>query len=217
MLAFLENVLPSLGPFAPPTAAWGTLIAMLQCLMILTAGVNEVQNPTQYSKFADLSGRHQIPSRMGMLLLYAPSAVVATTMSFLQSSATKESLLWVSSLVALHFIKRVLESLFLHKYSGTMDFGTSIMIGTYYSLVSVLIIFTATTTHLNLTLQYLGVVVFLVGELGNLYHHYLLRQLRSNTNTTNTRKNDTKPKQKRYVAPKEVCFVSWRHRITCWK
>merc|ERR1711912_129355 len=38
-----------------------------------------------------------------------------------------------------HFLKRVLEVLFLHVYSGTVSAGVSSMIGTYYALGTYLI------------------------------------------------------------------------------
>ena len=201
-----ETFLPSLGPFTAPTTFWGTGVILLQCVVIATAGINEVHNPTQYSKFANQQTT-QLPSMYGMLLLYGPSAIVATLFTILSVSTDHDATCapTVASIcLALHFGKRVAESLFLHEYSGTMDLSTSIAIGTYYALSSFLIMGTAAPLDQVQKLpQRLGLVFFIIGELGNLYHHYLLRQLR--TNKQNSTKDD-KDKKKRYVPPQGGLF-----------
>ena len=210
------QLIPSLGPFAAPTGLWGTGLAILQVLLVATAGVNEVQNPTQYSKFANPQTA-TLPSKYGMLILYAPSAILAAvltataTMDVTTSSSSSSTTLTLASIcVALHFGKRVLEALFLHKYSGTMDLGTSIGIGSYYALASALIIGTATPMDLEQPpAQRIGLVVFFLGEIGNLYHHYLLRQLRSDKskNSSSSSSSSSSQKQsKRYIPPQGGLF-----------
>ena len=77
-----------------------------------------------------------------------------------------------------------------------MDLVTSVMIGTYYFLVTLLILYTAAPRE-GTDAQQWGIGLFLVGECGNFYHHYLLRQLRSNTNENRGPKKD----DKRYLPP----------------
>lgn len=192
--------IPSIGPFAAPSSIWGTGVALLQCLIIATAGFHEVQNPTEYSKFANQQTA-TLPSKYGMLILYAPSAILGC--GFILAAINSTTTLTLASIsVALHFGKRVLEALFLHKYSGTMDIVTPIGIGTYYVLVSALIITTAFPMALEeQPAQRLGLLVFFLGEFGNLYHHYLLRQLRTNMSTKKTKKSSS-----RYVPPKGGLF-----------
>lgn len=192
--------IPSIGPFFAPSGIGGTCLALLQCLLVATAGLNEVQNPTQYSKFADQKTA-KLPSKYGMLLLYAPSAIVASVWTI---TALGDSTLTLASIcVALHFGKRVLEALFLHKYSGTMDLGTSVGIGSYYALASALIIATASPMDLeHQSSQRIGLIAVFVGECGNLYHHYLLRQLRSDEPKSKSKSKSSN----RYIPPKGGLF-----------
>ena len=189
-----DQWLPSIGPFAAPSGLWGTGVALLQFIIVIAAGFNEVQNPTQYSKFADQQSA-TLPTKYGMSIIYSPSAVLGAMLSL--TTAQGGALTLASLCVALHFCKRVLEAVFLHKYSGTADLTTSVFIGAYYALVSALIIITAVPMDLEEEpSQRLGLVVFALGELGNLYHHYLLRQLRT-AKSHKASKND----KRRYVVP----------------
>lgn len=184
--------------FAPPSGPWMTAMAAIQCVLVVVNGLNEYTNPTPYSKFANNNTGNTntttIPSRQGMLLLYAPSVLAALAFGVYSDTAIKTRAIY---LVGLHFAKRVLESLFLHKYSGSMELGASLMIGTFYALVSSLVIATAQPWNAS-DVQLLGIAMFVVGEMGNLYHHYLLRLLRTESKD---KKNDNKRQNKRYVPP----------------
>ena len=219
-------------PFVLPNTTWQYVLAVLQVVLIATNGVNELSNPTPYSKFATINKqalKKEIPSKYGMLLIYVPSTIVAAflTMVMMYNGTSGSALTTTTAtatatatlatpLVFIHFFKRVLETLFVHNYSGSMDFNSAIMIGTFYSLVSLLIIGTAQPISFSsapATLavvhwsQQIGLQLFLVGECGNFYHHYLLRQLRSSSSNDN-KKNDTKSSShsKRYVAPTGALF-----------
>jgi hypothetical protein len=154
---------------------------------------------TPYSKFFDnkKSFTLLVSGRIGMLVIYVPamlfslyalhSASVASPFSFVATLASpleprREVL--VACLLFLHFLKRNLEVLFLHKYSKAMDIMTGAPIGLYYTLVCWII------THFQ---QFVpddynttdsltcGLAFFIVGQLGNFYHHYLLATLRPYT------------------------------------
>ena len=191
MMNAIENF-----PFVLPNTTWQYVVATLQLLMIATNATNEIHNPSPYSKFATINKQavqKAIPSKYGMLIAYVPATLIS-----LYKAKTETTVTLASSLVFLHFFKRVLETLFVHKYSGSMDCNTSIAIGTFYSLVSLLIIGTAQPTSQNwLQLQRLGLRLFAVGQIGNLYHHYLLRQLRAAMHD----KKDGDSKKRTYMAP----------------
>jgi hypothetical protein len=169
-----------------PTSTAGLAIAGVQCLNLL-AGLNEVASPTPYSKFSASSSPlaavgSDVPSKTGMLIIYAPpAATAAAALAFAPTVNGREVI--VASLLLVHFAKRVLETLFVHKYSGSMKAATATFIGVFYSLVSLLI----TTMQLAVPpALYAGaggelgaaLALFCIGQAGNLWHHWLLADMR---------------------------------------
>ncbi|GJN24581.1 hypothetical protein PR202_gb12331 [Eleusine coracana subsp. coracana] len=152
----------------------------------VSLGVSELRGENvPYSKFSRAASGHQrcLPSRVGMLLTYVP-ALVAVLASFAVSGVTdgpRAGLLGAT--LSVHFVKRVLEVIFLHRYSGNMPLVTVLTVSIGYLLSSVMMIY---EQHINrsfpdppVDLLYPGVLVFAVGIIGNFYHHYLLSRLRS--------------------------------------
>merc|ERR1712071_187417 len=132
-----------------------------------------------------------IPTKLGMLIIYTP-ALCTAAFTYLSQYGHSRSLANIFSII--HFLKRDLEVMFLHKYSGTMDLPTAIMIGTWDSLVAFLVLSVASPERTR-TVSIIGSVLFTIGMLGNLYHHYLLSCLRGKTHTN-----------KHYVAPRGGLF-----------
>ncbi|MCG2785039.1 MAG: 3-oxo-5-alpha-steroid 4-dehydrogenase [Anaerolineae bacterium] len=135
--------------------------------------------PMRYSKFR---GEKGIFSRAGMFFLYFIPLLAA--LGFSIPYLTHPSLPQTILLLALlgHFAKRCLEVLFLHKYSGPMDFLTALSIAGFYSLVA------AGTSSLNAAALdhpdgwfWLGTILFAAGETLNFWHHKLLADQRGNS------------------------------------
>ncbi len=87
-----------------------------------------------------------IDSRNGMTLIYLPAFLASTALNMLPELADISFLpqqTLAGQFVMIHFLKRVLEVLFLHKYSGKVSQNLSAGIGIYYALVSALICFVA--------------------------------------------------------------------------
>jgi protein-S-isoprenylcysteine O-methyltransferase Ste14 len=151
-----------------------------------------------YSKFAaGMTIKGMVPSRFGMTMLYSPSIVVALYfLSGTQQGSWDLSIRsnLVAAMVAIHFAKRTLECLFLHKYSGEMPLSSSAFISTFYCLAAHGACHFArlVPTYDAWTLP-VGCLAFAVGILGNLYHHYLLATLR-------------KPGEKGYKVPRGGLF-----------
>ena len=132
--------------------------------------------PMRYSKFGTEKG---VPSRLGMTILYGLPLIIATLAAqpYLSNATTIQ---WVVyGIVMFHFAKRTLEVLFVHKFSGNMEPLTLGIIIFAYALMGGLISWLNVETVAKMDfLFYLGMVSFLVGVLGNSYHHRLLAKLR---------------------------------------
>ena len=202
----------------------GQVITGLQLIVVASSYANE-KNPetrAQYSKFSqtvDLTKKTSSSSppatwssKLAMFVIYFP-ALVASTILLVLGSSGNELLLFsapapsvASYCCIIHFLKRVLETLFLHKYSGRTDVGTPTMISIYYTLTATLVAYGAgmgaplTTGLFDGTYDIrdmLGVTVFLIGIIGNFYHHFLLAKLRSGKQAKSVAA---------YVAPKGGLF-----------
>merc|ERR1712087_91275 len=100
----------------PPANAFSVCVTALQCANLL-AGLNEVQQPTKYSKFAPTVPPVAVSSRTGMLIIYGPALAVSAASVLLVPHINGREVL-TAALLALHFAKRCAEVLFVHKYSG---------------------------------------------------------------------------------------------------
>jgi len=180
------------------------LLTGIQSIVTLSSFSTET-NPTtraQYSKFAEVqidesksSNAKMIPSRDGMTFIYLPAFLVSLWL-YVLPEFSKVSFVPGQSLagqfVILHFLKRLLEVYFVHKYSGMVSQSLSATIGTYYAIVSTIILCVANTTSSISDLSVIvGTGLFGIGLVGNLYHHILLAGLRDKTKTDGAK----------YVAP----------------
>lgn len=195
--------------FAGPA---GQIITALQLFVIATSFSTEANPKTraQYSKFSRANDESTTwPSRLGMMVIYTPAFFASTTLLALGIHGTdlSETLQiplpsLAGVLCAMHFLKRCLEVLFLHKYSGRTDRGTPVMISVFYTLGATLIAYGAGREDrihdMEMTHSTVGTALFVVGTVGNFYHHYLLARLRGLSNG----RNDAK----KYVAPRGGLF-----------
>lgn len=145
----------------------------------------------KYSKFwntaNNASKSSNLSARLGMLLAYTPAFLVGVASLWLFPNEDRRILLLKSALI-LHFFKRNFEVLFLHKYSSKMAINTVITISfSYFSSTAIMIY----TQHLSqdlpepsIDLKKIGITLFLIGIIGNFYHHYLLSQTRKQGETS---------------------------------
>jgi protein-S-isoprenylcysteine O-methyltransferase Ste14 len=171
---------------------------VIQLIMICTMYKGEIESPMPYSKFAPTSASSKgkklegmVSSKIGMLIIYVPATIAAFVFQFLYLS-TPSAAGW---LVLLHFLKRDLEVLLLHKYSGETVLNVAQIIGTSYFITATMLCI-ASNTEISILDSKLGMSLFGIGSLGNLYHHYLLTLLRG----------DGKTNTKKYQAPKHGLF-----------
>ncbi|KAL8159689.1 hypothetical protein V2J09_001226 [Rumex salicifolius] len=150
-------------------------------------GVMEAKgNNVQYSKLMKPQSKQHpnlvVPSRTGMLIAYAPAFLCGVASFFVFPDEGLRFLLLRLALT-LHFLKRLLEVMFIHNYSGSMALDSVKVIPLGYFLATLLTIYTQHLCHESpqpaIDLKFIGSAVFLVGISGNFYHHYLLSTLRS--------------------------------------
>ncbi|MCB1159696.1 MAG: DUF1295 domain-containing protein [Leptospiraceae bacterium] len=149
----------------------------------------------QYSKFR---GQGNFPTRRGMVIIY--TVPIITYLFVYYSSGHPNSLYHISLciFVCFHFLKRVLEAIFLHKYSGNMGLLSLGLITYVYSAAAYTIAEPVNrlvkSEQINLTSALLlGGFIFIAGQIINLYHHIILAGLR---------KGDSKD----YVVPQTGLF-----------
>mmetsp|Transcript_15596 Transcript_15596/g.45606 ORF Transcript_15596/g.45606 Transcript_15596/m.45606 type:complete len:263 (-) Transcript_15596:13-801(-) len=174
LAALLES-----GFLPTPTPIHVTLLSC-QALVALTSGRGEFSNQNaKYSKFA--AGMPGIPSRQGMLVIYAGGLLVSVLAlaAAMNSDDKQERSQLVAAMLFTHYAKRELEVMFVHRYSGNVDLGTSCMISVFYGLAAMgLMYFTPKDVEISHS-GAAGAALFIIGVMGNAFHHLLLASLRS--------------------------------------
>lgn len=198
----------------PPSfpGSTGVVITLLQLILTATSFSAETNADTRakYSKFSNSNGSSKTksnntwPSRFAMMVIYTPALVTCLIILALGSHIPRLPLpTFATLLCTIHFAKRCLEVMFLHKYSGSTDRATPTQIGVFYALISFLIAYGSNYSVNTLSsppsaeMYTAGTIFFTVGIVGNFYHHYLLAQLRKDSKNADTTK---------YVAPRGGLF-----------
>ncbi|MCD7455709.1 hypothetical protein HAX54_029227 [Datura stramonium] len=177
--------------YPPPPSLFVTTMSVISFVSLANAGFSEIKGKhMQYSKFFGTTNiekvgdnkKGRIESKKGMLLLYSP-AFLAGVSSFAIFPDGDLRFALVCSALTIHFFKRISEVLFIHKFSGLMDVEATFVISTSYFLSTVSMIYCQHLTQglpePSIDLKYGGCIIFLVGIIGNFYHHYLLSKLRT--------------------------------------
>ncbi|XP_068651324.1 uncharacterized protein [Aristolochia californica] len=176
--------------FPPPPSLFVNAMSVFSLVSLSVLGLSEIKGEhLNYSKFWNVesqirrrSSGIKLPSRTGMLVLYTPALLAAlVSFGFLSQDGSLRTLL-VSSALFIHFLKRDLEVLFIHKYSGAMMLDHAIPISLSYFFSTVASFYSQYLSQQlpepSADLKPFGVVLFLIGIAGNFYHHYLLSNLR---------------------------------------
>ncbi|XP_051144142.1 uncharacterized protein LOC127260453 [Andrographis paniculata] len=151
-------------------------------LAVVFMGVSKFAGKTlQYTKLMKSGRRNLIPSRIGMLIIYTP-ALVLSVYSFRLFPGAGIRFLLLKSALTIHLLKRLFEVLFIHKFSGDIALDTAVLVSNSY-----LVFFGGLNYfqhHIrgfskpSIDLKYVGILLFVVGNCGNFYHHFLLSKLR---------------------------------------
>merc|ERR1719201_2761662 len=101
----------------------------------------------------------------------------------------------LTGMLAIHFLKRLFEVFTVHNYTSKTDAPLAGFIGIYYAFCSYIILSLhklVPATLLNCGMVKSGLLLFIIGEVGNLYHHIILSNLRKKkTNTYSISKPKT--------------------------
>ncbi|KAG6601242.1 3-oxo-5-alpha-steroid 4-dehydrogenase 2, partial [Cucurbita argyrosperma subsp. sororia] len=183
--------------FRPPPSLLVNVMTVVSSVVVAVIGLSEARGTAhlQYSKFWNANNsatkssnpeKFKISSRSGMLLLYAPAAL-AGAVSFWIFPNDDLRILLLKSALTLHFVKRNFEVLFIHKYSGKMALDSALIISLSYFSSTALMIYaqelSRTLPEPSIDLKFIGISLFLIGIIGNFYHHYILSQTRKKGET----------------------------------
>ncbi|KAF5777799.1 putative 3-oxo-5-alpha-steroid 4-dehydrogenase (NADP(+)) [Helianthus annuus] len=173
--------------FPPAPSLFVTTKLMIDISLLTCAGYMEsTGRHMQYSKFLNQGltkkeSEMKFSSRTGMLLFYTPAFLVGMS-SFVVFPEQDFRFVLLATALTVHFLKRVLEVLFLHKYSGSVGLESAIVVTLSYTLSTVTMLYAQYLSedfpNPSVDLKYVGVGLFLTGIIGNFYHHYLLANLR---------------------------------------
>ncbi|KAL5720420.1 hypothetical protein ACHQM5_013089 [Ranunculus cassubicifolius] len=178
--------------FPPPPSIFITAMSVITFASLANAGYSEFKGKhLQYSKFKNTGSQKKkeikISSRSGMLIAYTP-AFLAGVLGFLIYPDHGFRFMLVDSALTIHFFKRVFEVLVIHKFSGSVVLNGVIVIPISYFISTATMIYNQHLTQAlpepSLDLKYAGVAIFLLGTIGNLYHHMILANLREKDDKT---------------------------------
>ena len=179
--------LPDVYFLIPQTADWGWFVMQLLLAGLVYWGEGSDRFHLAYSKFRKGGG---ISTRTGMLIIYGlPLLVVVLGYNSMQRPDSVYHVVLFLAL-AFHFAKRCLEVIFVHRYSRPMGAGTAFLIGGLYSYIALAAHYQQNSgvsmlegDSLPLLPLIFGGLIFLGAQAGNFYHHWLLRNLRSQGET----------------------------------
>ncbi|KAL0538675.1 hypothetical protein IC582_022828 [Cucumis melo] len=182
--------------FPMPPSLLVNVMTVVSSAVVAVIGLSEARGThLQYSKFWNTSNsatkssnseQLRISSRLGMLLLYTPAALAGAA-SFWFFPNDDWRVLLLKSALTLHFFKRDFEVLFVHKYSGKMVLDSASIISLSYFSSTALMIYAQQLSKAlpepTIDLKNIGIALFLIGIIGNMYHHILLSQTRKKGET----------------------------------
>ena len=159
------------------------------------------------SSWSTLKGR-SLPARAGMVLIYTVPFLANVVLLRVYQAWSRPRL--AAALLVLHFAKRVLECLFLHQYSNKgLKAVVVAFVATSYSLSSwynVFFISRVEPPSVPAAQAALAILVWLAGESGNLYHHWLLRRLRNASAASETGPSSDSSPKSTYKIPEGGLF-----------
>ncbi|MBN2549425.1 MAG: hypothetical protein JXB15_09725 [Anaerolineales bacterium] len=157
----------------------GTIaLYILLAIVTLSIGILDALGLSKiaYSKFRSSQG---MDSRLGMFIVYALPAAVGYFFAarYLDKATPIQWMLFLT--IEAHFVKRCLEVLFIHRYSGEIEVRSVYAIAIFYCFITGYAAYLHNQTIAQVDALFeLGIGLFVAGELINFWHHKLLADLR---------------------------------------
>ncbi|XP_042017555.1 very-long-chain enoyl-CoA reductase-like [Salvia splendens] len=174
--------------YPPPVSVVIMAMSVINVLSMCNAGWMEVKGKNmQYSKLLradDIKAKEKprVSGKVGMIAVYTP-AFLAGVFSLVAFPLGDLRFTLLRGAITTHFFKRLVEVLFVHKFSAMMETEAMFAISTSYFLTSATMIYNQQLMlqlqEPSVDLKYIGAALFLVGIGGNFYHHFLLSKLRN--------------------------------------
>lgn len=183
---------PFLYPASPFVASASAAAAVVVAVLALSEFRGDNLSYSKFSRGGPAKNHHQqhqqgprLPSRGAMLLIYAPALAAALASFAVPGAVDGRRARVLAAAIAAHFLKRVLEVLFVHRYSGSTPLGTALLISAYYLSNAAAMVYVQRLSRglpdPAVDLLYPGALAFAAGAAGNFYHHWLLSRLRSSS------------------------------------
>ncbi|KAI8370032.1 3-oxo-5-alpha-steroid 4-dehydrogenase-domain-containing protein [Choanephora cucurbitarum] len=169
------------GFYVPEWTLFSTSTLILGILLNISAFGGLSGETTPYSKFGSRK-LDTIPSKKAMICIYLPSVIICLLVkrpSF-YNWQTHFDIIHLMSLF--HFSKRVFEVCFVHVYKSTTNAETMLSVMITYTLTTLLDLLMTQQMPDDVfsdSLTTVGIIIFVLGEFINGYHHWLLRKMRT--------------------------------------
>jgi len=216
----------------PPMGVASVLFSVQQLYFTATLNGKQRTKPAAYSKFSKNKENSQyveVGPRMGATLAYILPFIASSTFlcyqfysryyqdkaqpislesvsQTLRSLTSKEKyVLAPTAMVFTHFLKRILECTFLHKYSAkNVRLVGALGISASYAMLNMGCMYfqNQAPSEYHETRWRIGAGVWLLGLVGNLYHHYILSTLRKDAKSVQTESDN----KKKYTIPSGGLF-----------
>ena len=184
-LKYYNTKMPSLPFVATNLSSTGARVRLGVLLYQCVLGMFEWSASTfPYSKF-----RHArtgvygyggfsaaVQSRLGMMLAYSAPLLAFVATAPAPHSGVSTSLLLYGMWVT-HYVKRILEVLFIHSYSGGMPLTTALSMMLSYGFIGYAFGMATDPAGID-AWSALGMGLWVVGTFGNGWHHWLLAKAR---------------------------------------
>ncbi|KAK9721395.1 hypothetical protein K7432_003426 [Basidiobolus ranarum] len=181
----------------------------LSGIIVYLEGTGKFNAP--YGKFRKTYfHRLAITTRAGMFIAHFVPTMLVLTIYFKYGDWCNSYHLATFGFLFGHYVKRMLETLFLHRYAGNLCQFSVIYLTVYHSIIATTCCYSIFNNHSKIGLSELlcPIPLIMYSWLGNLWHHSILMELRPRKGKYNVLRSYRVPKRGwfRWVVCPHYCF-----------